>query len=113
MKKNKKVYISGPISGLPKSTVAQTFERAERDLRDEGYQNIINPCSMFAGTGLSYDDIMAHCLELVRSSDLLVLLPGWQKSRGVAMELGVAYALKIPVREYRPRRSINYSIAIF
>ena len=104
---NKKVYIAGPVSGLPGSVSAARFARAERELRDLGYQHIINPRSMFEGTGLAWDDVMAQCLGLIRAADLVILLPGWQSSRGATMELGAAYALGIPVYEYKRLRLIR------
>lgn len=107
MKRNKKIYISGPITGVPGAISAAHFARAEQDLRELGFCNIINPRFMFDGTGLSYNDIMKHCLDLVKVSDMIVLLPGWQKSRGVTMELGAAYALGIPVHEYRRRLTVT------
>ena len=103
MKRNKKIYISGPITGVPGAISAAHFARAEQDLRAAGYKYVINPRAMFEGTGLTWDEIMVQCLDLVKVSDMIVLLPGWQKSRGVTMELGAAYALGIPVHEYRRR----------
>lgn len=98
--KQKTIYISGPITGLPGAFSAAQFARAERDLRSLGYHKIINPRSMFEGTGLSYDVIMRHCLDLVCSADVVLLLPGWQNSRGARMELGAAYARGLPIYEY-------------
>ena len=98
--KQKTIYISGPITGLPGAFSAAQFARAERDLRDLGYRKIINPRFMFEGTGLSYDVIMRHCLDLVCASDVVLLLPGWQNSRGAQMELGAAYARGLPIYEY-------------
>ena len=103
MKRTKRVYISGPITGIPGAISAAQFDRAEQELRAAGYKYVINPRAMFEGTGLTWDEIMVQCLDLVKASDLIVLLPGWQKSRGVTMELGAAYALGIPVHEYRRR----------
>lgn len=100
MKRNKKIYISGPITGVPGAISAAHFARAEQDLRGLGFCNIINPRFMFEGTGLSYNDIMKHCLDLVCSADAVILLPGWKHSRGAQMELGAAYALRLPVYEY-------------
>ena len=94
MKRNKKIYISGPITGVPGAI------SAEQDLRELGFCNIINPRFMFEGTGLGYNDIMKHCLDLVCSADAVILLPGWKHSRGAQMELGAAYALRLPVYEY-------------
>ena len=98
--KQKTIYISGPITGIPGAFSAAQFARAERDLRDIGYRKIINPRFMFAGTGLSYDVIMKHCLDLVCSADVVLLLPGWRNSRGSRMELGAAYARGLPIYEY-------------
>jgi nucleoside 2-deoxyribosyltransferase len=55
---------------------------------------------MFEGTGLTWDEIMVQCLDLVCSADAVILLPGWKHSRGAQMELGAAYALRLPVYEY-------------
>ena len=52
MKRNKKIYISGPITGVPGAISAAHFARAEQDLRELGFCNIINPRFMFEGTGL-------------------------------------------------------------
>ena len=100
MKRNKKIYISGPITGVPGAISAAHFARAEQDLRGLGFCNIINPRFMFEGTGLGYNDIMKHCLDLVCSADVVLLLPGWQNSRGAQMELGAAYARGLPIYEY-------------
>ena len=83
-KRNKKIYISGPITGVPGAISAAHFARAEQDLRELGFCNIINPRFMFEGTG----------------ADVVLLLPGWQNSRGAQMELGAAYARGLPIYEY-------------
>lgn len=85
MKRNKKIYISGPITGVPGAISAAHFARAEQDLRELGFCNIINPRFMFEGTGLGYNDIMKHCLDLVCSADAVILLPGWKHSRAFVM----------------------------
>lgn len=100
MKRTDKIYISGPITGIPGAISAARFARAEQELRTLGFRHVINPRAMFDGTGLGYSDIMGHCLDLVRSADVVLLLPGWRRSRGVTMELGAAYALGLPVYEY-------------
>jgi hypothetical protein len=42
---------------------------------------------------------MNICLPMLREADVIALLPGWQASKGVAMEIEEAARLGIPAIE--------------
>ena len=95
------VYLSGPISGDP--DFREAFANAKKDLEEEGVYEVINPAVLvdLAPPGvLGYEDYMSMDEDMICKADVLVLLPGWQKSPGCNRELGFAEALGKTVYEY-------------
>lgn len=43
---SKRVFISGPVSGLPYNEVVKAFNSAEQLLRRQGYNDVRNPVRM-------------------------------------------------------------------
>ena len=41
--RNARVYISGPMSNLPREQYMERFRKAEEILRSRGYRKIVNP----------------------------------------------------------------------
>ena len=76
MEKQKKIYIAGKITGLEKRDVQAKFERAERQLKTQGYE-VINPIR----NGIAWDaDVAEHLIKdinLLNECDALYLLPDW------------------------------------
>lgn len=89
MKQNSRIYLSGPISGT--ADYMERFKKAQEILTAEGYR-VINPANlnMVFDEGATWDDYMMIDLELLRMSDVLVQLPGWERSLGCQREYGVA-----------------------
>ncbi|MBN2129327.1 MAG: DUF4406 domain-containing protein [Sedimentisphaerales bacterium] len=90
-----KVYLAGPMTGLPDFNMP-AFDAAADRLRQRGW-NVINPAEHFDGrTDLPRDMYLRADLgELVRCN-AIALLPGWQESQGARMEYFVARELGIP-----------------
>lgn len=83
-------YISGPITGH--KDYRRQFARAAVELKEMGYV-VINPaeiCQVIPIEQMDYETIMQIDLELLASADYLVLLPGWEQSKGANRELGYA-----------------------
>jgi hypothetical protein len=99
--KQKKVYISGPMSGLERGLYLEMFRRAEQSLRDRGYQRIVNPIRVWACRCpwlyriVGYRLTLLYDLWLLMRCDLIYKLPGWRDSRGANIESCVAYHFKI------------------
>lgn len=95
-----KVYISGPMTGLPELNYP-AFHAAAALLRALGHQ-VINPAENPAPPCGTYEGYMAISLAQVEASECVVMLPGWNLSSGAkrehtrAMELGlVAYPIEV------------------
>lgn len=84
--KNKVVYIIGSITGNP--DYKQHFDRAERELRELGYEMIINPTNN--PVNLPYERYSYLSVGAVQASDIICVLEGWEKSKGARAEFSLA-----------------------
>ena len=99
---NGSVYLAGPMRGYHEFNFP-AFHEAAADLRARGYA-VWSPAEADidaddAGQG-SLVDYMVRDLPAVCSSELVVVLPGWQKSQGATLEAHVARTCGIPVLAY-------------
>ena len=90
-------YISGPMTGLPDLNYA-AFQAAAERLRAQGVQ-VISPHEITPpGAGpWSWAAHMRVDLAALLTADLIVMLPGWETSRGARLEKTVAEALGLVV----------------
>ena len=100
----RRIYLSGGMSGVERADYVRRFRDAERILRRHGY-GCINPCGVWAcrcpwiyramewvlGKRLAYAAVLCYDLLLLMTrADGIVMLPGWQASRGAQIENYVA-----------------------
>ena len=89
-----RVYISGPMTGLPEYNFPAFFAMA-RKLKERGF-SVLNPAAWPARA--TYEEYLQHDIKmLIRYADAVVFLDGWEKSNGARVEMAVARALKLPV----------------
>ena len=90
-------YLSGPMTGLPGQNYA-AFQAAAERLRSQGVQ-VISPHEIIPpGAGpWSWAQHMRVDLAALLTCDVIVMLPGWETSRGAQVEKAVAEAIAMPV----------------
>ena len=109
-----KVYIAGKMRCLP-SFGAEEFRKAARVLRERDFE-VVSPLEMDEAAGITVDGLtgfedladqgfdirstlMADLEAVLFDVDAVVLLPGWQGSRGALAEYATARAASIPTWE--------------
>ena len=100
-----RVYLSGPITGLPEEEYTRRFARAEQHYRTAGYE-VVNPVTV--GLELqktnpqpTYADYMAADLEAMRDCTHIALLEGWENSRGAQSEKREALKLGLEIMQFK------------
>lgn len=102
----KKAYLAGPMTGLPEFNFP-AFHAAAADLRKRGWE-IFSPAERDESDGFdpkndaakSFDYYMAFDLPAVCNADAVIVLPGWEKSKGANLEVHVARQCDKPVLAY-------------
>lgn len=77
----KSVYIAGPITGVTKYWEA--FEAADDELHGLGFV-VISPARL--PLGLRNEQYARINLASIDAVDVVLFLPGWQKSKGATLE---------------------------
>jgi hypothetical protein len=96
---SKVIYVSGPMSGMPHYNFP-AFNTAANMLRSSGF-GVINPADFGSDAGISWRKCLERDLMVMFHADVVVTLPGWEKSKGAQLETHVATALGIPVMTIR------------
>lgn len=93
----KKVYISGPITGLPMCEVKDNFMKVEKEIKDFGHKPI-NPLKVSPfSTRKTYKDYLIDDIEALIRCDAIYLMPGWKKSKGANLEFVIAKELGLDI----------------
>lgn len=117
--KGKNVYLSGPMTGIDRFNV-EAFAAAHAELKMFGVGYVFNPAIRYLVMGadklaeMEHEDFMLDTIHeltmrerrsqewvrtLPRKYDMVLTLPGWQKSPGAKAEVYAARACGIPVHE--------------
>jgi nucleoside 2-deoxyribosyltransferase len=101
-----KIYLAGPMSICPEDFNFPNFFRVTEILRREGHdvfspaENDLRKYGSLENTKLfaNYRDCLKDDLNwIIDHAEALYVLKGWEPSKGVAAELALAKALKLPV----------------
>jgi hypothetical protein len=95
MKKPIRVYIAGPMTGLPGFNYA-SFNAIAKDLRTLGCE-VENPAENPDPPGKEWAGYMRMAIAQVVKCDTLALLPNWHTSRGADLERRIALELGLRV----------------
>jgi hypothetical protein len=113
-----KVYLSGPMTGIPQFNVP-AFEKAAVDLRKLNFE-VLSPVELDDKDGMSpfvrnspdgniddleadsqvsYGDMLARDVKTIFDDGItgIVVLPGWEKSKGARLEVFAGMLLGLPI----------------
>ena len=88
-----KIYIAGPMTGKPNWNI-EAFSAAERTLSAMGH-TVLNPAAhtpQCRPEDIAHVQYMKIALAMVEAVDMVLLLDGWEKSKGACAEYN--YAIK-------------------
>lgn len=94
----RKIYISGGISGYPLEERRAVFARAEEELRGRGYDPV-HPFNDGVSLDAPYGDHMRAALRMMLDCDGIYLHHGWTSSRGACLERAVAEACGLSIMD--------------
>ena len=87
----KKIYVSGPMTGIKDFNIP-AFVNAANTLKEAGFEPVI-PVRYVEGK--LYEDYLKDDLRELLDCDGIFMLPGWQDSKGAKIEHMVALACGI------------------
>jgi hypothetical protein len=117
----KRVYIAGPMSGIPQFNFPAFFAAAEA-LRAAGY-DVVSPAELDdqetvkaalaskdgapgsgSSNGQTWGDFLARDVKLIADDGIpgVVLLPDWEKSKGAKLEAFVGVLGKLEFATFQP-----------
>lgn len=91
----KRLYVAGPMSGLPDLNFP-AFHAAAAKLRASGY-DVVNPAEINVDPSAGWVECLRKDIAQLVTCDGIALLPGWEKSKGAALECHIATALQMKV----------------
>ena len=105
------VYVSGPMSYYPHHNM-ESFRDVCEQLRSQGLvvnspHEIEAPLLDLATEEEKWQYFMRHDIALLLESKSVVVLHGWECSRGARLEVYIAHALGMPVLPYHLVASLN------
>lgn len=87
----KRIYIAGPMSGLPDLNYPY-FNQVAAVLRQLGH-HVENPAENSEPPSKSWADYMRMAVRQLATCDTVVLLPNWELSKGACIEHRLAHDL--------------------
>lgn len=90
-----RIYISGPMSGLPENNYPAFHAEAKR-LRALSFV-VENPAENLGPDSASWQWYMRRAVAQLVTCDAIHLLPGWSTSRGARVEYELARALGMDI----------------
>ena len=89
------VYLSGPITGTEDYKDRFEFGEIKVNQKFRNTARAINPVKIAEQlpSTISYEAIMQICFDTINSCDIVLLMPGWEDSKGCNQEYGYAIGI--------------------
>ena len=100
-----RIYLSGKITGRDKEDYIKQFARAESFYKTGGF-DVVNPVKigeevLKINPKAEWQDFMQEDLKALRTCTHIVLLEGWEESKGAKMEKAEAEKLGLEIMYLR------------
>lgn len=101
-----RIYLSGAISGREVADYTMQFETAERFYKGGGF-DVVNPVKigeaiLKENPKADWNDFMKVDLEALKTCTHIVLLEGWENSKGANVEKKEAERLELEIMYFKP-----------
>lgn len=93
--RSRRVYIAGPMTGLPSYNFPAFNAKAE-ELRAAGW-HVENPAEHGHVEGAIWEDYLRWDISRIATCGAIYLLPGWSRSKGASLEVHIAGALGMEI----------------
>lgn len=94
-----KMYLSGPMDDVEDFN-HPLFHRVAQEFRNANFA-VCNPAEFFDGDKTrERKEYMREAFKYVLEADTIVLLPGWENSKGARLEAAMATELDLTIMEY-------------
>ena len=89
------VYLSGPITGTEDYKDRFEFGEIKVNQKFRNTARAINPVKIAEQLpqNITYEAIMQICFDTINSCDIVLLMPGWEDSKGCNQEYGYAIGI--------------------
>ena len=95
----KNMYLSGPMDGIENYN-HDLFNRIAQEFRAVGFM-VCSPSEFFDGDKTKQrKEYMREAIKYLLEADTIVLLPGWEESKGARLEATIATELDLTIMEY-------------
>lgn len=95
-----RIYLSGPISGMPDLN-RPAFAAAQEALEAAGYV-VVNPLDVTQAT--NWQQCMRDDIKALMDCEGVATLDGWEGSTGAVIEVELAMKLRMPVKPVKTWR---------
>lgn len=93
-----KLYLSGPMTGYMDLNFP-AFHAAAARLRERGH-DVVNPAEVNPDAAMPWEQCMREDIKALCDCEAIVLLPGWEGSKGAHLELHIAHRLGLRVHTW-------------